>query len=59
MLVKGAEKGVVADGIGHLLLRSGCPMDPHTQRLAALEPIGQIQRTRCWRTDTSLVVERQ
>ena len=34
-------------------------MDTRTQRLAALEPISQVQRARRWRKDTALVVGRQ
>lgn len=49
----------LADGLGHLLLRPRRSMDPRTQRMAALEQIGQIQRTRRWCTDTKVVVGRE
>jgi hypothetical protein len=34
-------------------------MDPRTQRLAALEPISQVQRAGRWRKNKAMVVGRQ
>jgi hypothetical protein len=34
-------------------------MDPRSQRLATLEPLGQVQWTRSRRKDTAMVVGRQ
>jgi hypothetical protein len=34
-------------------------MDPRAQWMAALESISQVQRTRCWCEDTTVVVGRE
>jgi hypothetical protein len=44
---------------GHLLLRPRRSLDPLAQRLAALEPRDQVQRTWSRREDTTVVVGRQ
>jgi hypothetical protein len=51
--------GTPADQAGHFLLCTRRTMDPHTQWLAALEPISKVQWPRRRRENTAMVVGRQ
>lgn len=44
---------------GSYVLCAGRGVDTHSQRMAALEQVGQVQRAECWCKDTKVVVGRQ